>query len=133
MASTGELCVTTTGTWPRQKWCAGSWAAGRPCWLPMGLTLGKDLAPFGLMMSDVQGQKLTSPSAEPLLGEAITVGTQKMLAWFVQVLITHGLSWGKLFVGDPFRQILKDLSSAQTDLPKKSDTECFKSGFTLHL
>lgn len=79
----------------------------------MGLTLGKDLTPFGLMMSAAQGKKLVSPNAERLLGEAIIVGTEKMLAWFVQVPITHGMSWGKLFMGDPFRQILKDIQVFQ--------------------
>lgn len=85
MASTGELCVTTAGTWPMQKLCAGSWAVGRPCQLPMGLSLGKDLTPSGLMMSAAQGLKLASPHAKPVLGEAITVGMEKMQAWCVQV------------------------------------------------
>lgn len=122
-----------TGTWSRQKWCAGSWAVGRPCWLPVGLTLGKDLASFGLMMSAAQGQKLVSPNAEPLLGEAITVGTEKMLVWFAQVPITQGMSWGKLFVGDPFRHTLKGLSFSTNRSATESDTECFKSRLSSHL
>lgn len=127
MASAGELCVTMAGTWSRQKWCASSWAVGRPCWLLMGLTLGKDLVPFGWMMSAAQGQKLLSPSVETLLGEAITVGTEKMLVWFVQVPTTRGMSWGKLLVGDPFRQILRPQSFRTNRSSKESDTECFKS------
>ncbi|POI25714.1 hypothetical protein CIB84_010536 [Bambusicola thoracicus] len=50
----------------------------------MGLTLGKDLAQSGLMMSAAPGLKLPSPHAMPVLGEAITVGMEKMQAWCVQ-------------------------------------------------
>lgn len=99
----------------------------------MGLTLGKDLVPFGWMMSAAQGQKLLSPSADTLLGEAITVGMEKMLAWFVQVPITHGMSWGKLLVGDPFRQILRPRSFRTNRSSKESDTECFGKKMCLNL
>jgi len=127
MASAGELCVMMTGTWSRQKWCAGSWAVGRPCRLHMGLTLEKDLALFGLMTSTAQARKLLSPNAKPILGEGITVCMEKTLVWFVQVSITHGMSQGKLFVGYPFRQILRPRSFSTNKSSKEHDTECFKS------
>lgn len=38
----GQHSAMTAGGWLRPKWCAGSWAVGQRCWLPVGLILGKD-------------------------------------------------------------------------------------------
>ncbi|XP_010284541.1 PREDICTED: deleted in malignant brain tumors 1 protein-like [Phaethon lepturus] len=79
---------------------------GKALFATHGAYFGQGSGPIWFVDVNAQGQKLLSASAEPLLGEAITAGMEKMLAWFVQVPITHG----KLFLGDAFRQILTDLS-----------------------
>lgn len=38
----GQLCVTMAGGWLRLKWCVGSWAVVKHCWLLLGLILVKD-------------------------------------------------------------------------------------------
>lgn len=43
----GQLCVTTAGGWLRLKWCVGSWAVVKHCWLLLDLILGKDLDSCG--------------------------------------------------------------------------------------
>lgn len=89
MTAPGGPCATTCGACPPPRWCAGSWAAGRP-WRPRGAgCLGPALAPSSWMTCGARAARPAWGGATTSACRCTTAGTRRTPGPSAQV-------WGPL-------------------------------------